>query len=154
MNICPERIEKMLCFFDEEFRYLQTVNVEYPRAEGVFKIGKTAYTKEDVKHVTALEIQLCFNQLCYAAFGEWMTEGKTGYTMQFENFLELMKENMFVLDAHLRFRKLIPKEETLTGKIEVAHTRKINELYLAHITCGIEGKFRGHVEFGLKLPQE
>lgn len=150
MEVSQQRIDEILKFFNPDCRYLQKASCEYPKAQGLFRIGPTFYTATPVDHATALEIQLCFNQLSYAAFGEWMHDGRMGDTIPFEQFLNLMKENMYVVDAHLRFRKMIQKNEVLTGNIEVIHAKKRKDLYLAHIACSIEGKFRGHVEFGLK----
>ena len=115
MQVPQERLLKVLELYKPECRYLIRADTEHPKANGIFRLGNTYYTSRKLTHITAIEAQLCLNQLCYAAFGEWLPQGRFDQTISFEKFLELMKENMFIVESNIRFRKPIPASEEVNG---------------------------------------
>ncbi len=150
-RVPKERLESVLELYKPDCRYLVEATVKYPKAEGRFKLGDTYYTTRKLEHMTTIEAQLCLNQLCYSAFGEWLLEGRFDEAMTFEEYLELMKENMFIIDSNIRFRKPIPTNGDIHGKIEVMKVKRHGNLYLAFLDYDLEqGKSKGKLELALK----
>jgi len=152
MQVPQERLESVLELYKPDCRYLVEATAEYPKAEGKFKLGDTYYTTRKLEHMTSIEAQLCLNQLCYSAFGEWLPEGRFDVTMTFEKYLELMKENMFIIDSNIRFRKPIPTNGEIQGVVELTKIKRHGNLYLAFLDYDLEqGKSKGNLELALKL---
>jgi len=152
MKVPQERLERVLEIYKPDCRYLIETNIEYPKAEGRFKIGSTYYATQKLEHMTSIEAQLCLNQLCFSAFGEWFPAGRFDKTMTFDRFLELMKENTFVIDSHIRFKKSIPTDKEIQGQIELMRIRRHGNLYLIFCDYELEqGKSKGNLELALKL---
>ena len=152
MQVPQERLESVLELYKPDCRYLVEATAEYPKAEGKFKLGNTYYTTKKLEHMTSIEAQLCLNQLCYSAFGEWLPEGRFDEAMTFDDYLELMKENMFIIDSNIRFRKPIPTNGDIQGQIELMKIKRHGDLYLALLDYDLEqGKSRGKMELALKL---
>ena len=155
MQVPKERLESVLELYKPGCRYLVEATVEYPKAKGKFKLGDTYYTTRKLEHMTSIEAQLCLNQLCYSAFGEWLPEGRFDEAMTFEDYLELMKENMSIIDAdirfRIRFRKPIPTNGDIQGQIELMKIKRRGDLYLAFLDYDLEqGKSKGKMELALK----
>lgn len=151
MQVPQERLDNVLEIYKPDWRYLIEANVDYPKAEGKFRISGDAYTTKNVEHMTLLDAGACLNQLCFSAFGEWLSEGRFEETMPFERFLELMKENSFAIDAHIRFRKPIPTNREIQGQVELMKIKKRGGLYLAFLDYNLEqGKSKGSLELALK----
>ena len=70
-------LDTMLESYKPEFRYLVKAKFQYPYAEGIFKIPKTAYGIEgkDTGHFTLIELGFCYNQLAYTFFAEAFEKG-------------------------------------------------------------------------------
>jgi hypothetical protein len=151
MQVPQERLESVLELYKPECRYLVEATAEYPKAEGKFKLGNTYYTTRKLEHMTSIETQLCLNQLSYSAFGEWLPEGRFDKAMTFDDYLELMKENVFIIESNIRFRKPIPTNGDIQGQIELMKIKRHGELYLAFLDYDLEqGKSRGNMELALK----
>lgn len=152
MKIIQEKLAKVLEIYKPDCRYLVESNINYPRAEGKFKLGETYYTTKKLEHMTSIEAQLCLNQLCFSAFSEWLPEKRFDETITFEKYLDLMKENMFIIESKIRFRKPIPSNECIQGQIELMKIKAHDGLYLAFLDYDLEqGKSKGNLELALKL---
>jgi len=152
VQVPQARLGRVLELYKPDCRYLVEATTEYPKTEGRFKLGDTYYTTKKLEHMTSIEAQLCLNQLCYSAFGEWLPAGRFDETMTFELYLELMKENMFIIDSNIRFRKPIPTNGNIQGQIELMKIKRHGDLYLAFLDYDLEqGKSRGKMELALKL---
>jgi len=152
MQVPQERLNKILEIYKPDCRYLVEANIAYPKAEGKFKLGEIFYATRPVEHLTSIEAQLCLNQLCFSAFGEWLPQGRFEEAMPFEKFLELMKENMFIINSTIGFRKPIPTNGEIQGQIELMKMKRHGGLYLAFLDYNLEqGKSRGNLELALKL---
>jgi hypothetical protein len=152
MQVPQERLTKVLDLYKPDCKYLIEANVDYPKADGRFKLGDTYYTARKMEHMTSIEAQLCLNQLCYTAFGEWVLQGRFEQAMPFEKFLELMKENMFIVNSTIGFRKPIPTNKEIQGQVELMKIKRHGGLHLAFLDYNLEqGKSRGNLELALKL---
>ena len=152
IQIPQERLERVLELYKHDCRYLIEANIEYPKADGKFKLDDTYYTSIKLEHMTSIEAQLCLNQLCYSAFGEWLSEGRFEEVMAFDKYLELMKENMFIIDSNIKFRKPIPTNGDIQGQIELIKIKRHDDLYLAFLDYELEqGKSKGKMELALKM---
>ena len=152
MQVPQERLESLLEIYKPDWRYLVEAKVDYPKAEGRFKVSGEAYTTRKLEHMTAIDAGACLNQLCYSAFGEWLPEGRFEDAMPFERFLELMKESSFIIDTNIRFRKPIPINQEVNGEVELIKIKRHCDLYLAFLDYDLEqGKSKGKMELALKL---
>ena len=102
MQVPEAKLDRVLELYKPDCRYLVEATTEYPKAEGRFRMGSTYYATQKVEHMTLIEAQLCLNQLCYSAFGEWLPEGRFDEKVSFDDYLELMKENMFIVESNIR----------------------------------------------------
>ncbi|MBW2991830.1 hypothetical protein KY345_01290 [Candidatus Woesearchaeota archaeon] len=152
MQIPQERLGKILELYKPECRYLVESSVNFPKAAGIFKIEDTYYTSQKLEHMTSIEAQFCLNQLSYAAFSEWTQKNRfENLDLPFEDYLWLMKENMFIVDSKIRFQKPISKDKEIPAIIELVNSRRIENLYLAFLDYNIEDKSKGRLELALKL---
>lgn len=152
MQVPQERLNRVLEIYQPDCRFLLEANADYPKAEGKFRVGITYYTTSKVEHMTSIEAQLCLNQLCFSAFGEWLPQGRFDKTINFEEYLRLMKENMFIVESSIRFRKPIPTDRDLQGQIEVMKIKRHGDLYLACLNYEVEeSKSKGNLKLALKL---
>ncbi len=152
MQIPNKKIERILELYKPECRFLIKAPLEASKANGRFRIIENFYATQLVEHMTSIEAQFCLNQLCYAASSEWLADGRFGVTIGFERFLELMKENMFVIDSNIRFKKPIPTNNDIQGQVELMKVRKYGNLYLAFLDYELEqGKSKGNLELALKI---
>ena len=148
-----EILERTQEIYKPEVTYLKEFSAEFPNANGVFSLGDTFYTAEKLNHMTSIEAQLCLNQLSYAAFARWLQERQiSDLNISLEKYLELMKENMFVINSQIKFRKPIETNKRIKGEMKVVRTRRHGNLYLAFIEHEFEGgKEEGTLELALKL---
>ncbi|MEM7814828.1 MAG: FcoT family thioesterase, partial [Candidatus Aenigmatarchaeota archaeon] len=138
MQVPHETLRRVLELYNPNCRYLVEADVDYPSANGKFILGPTAYA-QDMKHMTAIEAQLCLNQLCYAAFGVWLPQGMLGPAVKFPDYAALMKENMFIIDSRIRFEKPIPKDaEFVHGGVKVEKAKNRRDLHLARLSFEFE----------------
>ncbi|MBW2990401.1 hypothetical protein KY348_01715 [Candidatus Woesearchaeota archaeon] len=154
MKTPQERLDIVLNEYICDCRYLIKAKVDFPRAEGIFKIEDTFYAnpRTKLKHMTDIEAKFCLNQLCYAAFGEWIMEKRLEhFTTSFEEYLGLMHENVFIIESNIRFKKPISTESPINGVIEVKKIKRVGRLYLAFLDYDIgDGKSKGKIEAALK----
>ena len=147
-----EKLDKILEMYKPDCKYLVEVNSEYPKAQGKFKLNPTYYVINAFEHMTSIEVQLCLNQLCYSAFGDWFPEGKFEKKIYFDEYLELMKENMFIINSNIRFKKPIKTNKEILGQIKLTKTKTYGNLCLAFLDYDLEqGKSVGRLELALKL---
>ena len=63
-----------------------------------------------------------------------------------------MKENMFILNSTIGFRKPIPTNKEIQGQVELMKIKRHGGLHLAFLDYNLEqGKSRGNLELALKL---
>jgi len=152
MQVPQAKLDRVLELYKPDCRYLIEATTEHPKAEGKFRMGSTYYATQKVEHMTSIEAQLCLNQLCYSAFGEWLPEGRFDEKVSFDDYLELMKENMFIVESNIRFRKPIPTNGDIQGQIELMKVKRHGNLYLVFCDYELEqGKSKGNLELALKL---
>jgi len=154
MQIPADVIEKALEGYKQEAKYLVGASVEYPKAEGIFRLGKTCYADENtnIDHFTAVESQICLNQLCYSAFGYWIKTGELeALPVTFDEFMEMRKGSMFVTEAHTKFKRVISTGRNIQGRFKIEKSKKFGELYIAHLTFDFEDRSAyGKLEVAVK----
>jgi len=154
MKIPQERLDVVLNEYIPDCRYLIRAKVDFPRAEGTFRIEDTFYAnpRTKLKHMTDIEAKFCLNQLCYAAFGEWVMEKRLEhFTTSFEEYLGLMHENVFIIESNIRFKRPISTGSPFNGVIEVKRIKRVGGLYLTFLDYVLaNGKSKGKIEAALK----
>src|SRR5574342_717019 len=140
MNQIPRtQIDEVLSLYKPECKYLKEAYASYPRAEGTFVLGPTHYTQMPLTHMTSIEGQLCLNQLLYAAFGRWVQEGRfPTIPLTYEHYLNLVKENMFIIETQIRFSEPISAAQPAIGHISLSRLRHRGNLVLAFVDHDIE----------------
>lgn len=151
-----EKMERVLTLYRPESRYLVRASTEYPTATGTFRFGHspTSYSTRPFDHLTAVEAQLCFNQLAYVAFSEWIPGGKfEGLDLAFEGYLSLMQDRMLIIRADLQFRKSIAPGRDIQGKMTLDRKHKQGGIYIASLDYTLaDDRCVGKLELALKLP--
>jgi hypothetical protein len=152
IQVPQEHLDSILELYKPECRYLYDATLDFPKATGVFKLGDTYYTRERLAHMTSIEAQLCLNQLCYSAFGEWMSTKTLDHSIPFEEYLKKMKENMFIVDSRILFKMPIDSSKVLIGSIELMRLKKYDKIYLAILDYEFDDrKSKGQIKLALRL---
>lgn len=151
MIIPQSKLKRILDIYPSNCRYLAETDQEYPKAEGIFRIDKLFYTTEPFEHLSVIEALVCLNQLTYSAFGEWFSEGKFKEKIEFEKYLKLMKENMFIIEADIRFKQTILKEKEIKGELKLRKLAQQGNNLMGILEYDIEnGKSIGSLKLALK----
>ncbi len=116
MRISQELIEKVIEVYKPNYRYLKEATVDYPFAKVRFMLGETEYVAT-LQHMTDVEAQLCLNQICYVFFAQGILDQKWELpkTFTLDDFLELRKEGMFIVESHKRFVRETNPGEAFNG---------------------------------------
>ncbi len=151
-----EKMERVLMLYRPESRYLVSASTEYPAAMGTFRFGHSppSYSNRPFDHLTAIEAQLCFNQLAYVAFSEWIPEGKfEGLQLPLDEYLSLMQDRMLILRSDLRFRKAIRSGQEIYGRMTVDKKHRQGSIHVITLDCTLaDDRCIGKLELALKLP--
>jgi len=143
MIVPEESIREVLSLYKPEQRILQSANIDYPKIEGHFLIGKTYYTLSPFEHATDIEIQLCLNQLAYVGISETI---KLSLDPLFKgiDFKNLQKEGMYIIESRKRFKRQINPNKEIEGSILIKE--KINKMGI--IFCYADFQFENKSCFG------
>ncbi|MEK6951992.1 MAG: FcoT family thioesterase [Nanoarchaeota archaeon] len=132
MKISQELVDKVVAVYKPNYRYLKEADVNFPVARGIFQLGETEYM-QTLQHLTDVEAQLCLNQLSYVFFGNEINakrwEGLRDLT--FDDYLELRKEGMFIVESHKKFHKETNPREPFEGIMRLVRAKKRGNIYLA-----------------------
>lgn len=152
--VSQEHIREVLAIYREPYRFLREAYQEYPRARGVCLIGETPYTTEPIEHVAAHEGLWCMYQLAYAAFPQWIGEGRfPGLRFSLREFVGYQNEHMKLVESAttIRFREEMTKEEPLQLSAELRGCRRQQDSWFAIVEYQIEqGKADGTLKLVLK----
>ena len=122
MQIPQPTIDTMLEAYKPECRYLVRAELEYPEATGLFKIPSTFYGNDcTLRHLAAVELVLCYNQLSYVMVAEALRNGQIEQlgTIPLEQFKQYQLEDSLIVGIDkLKFRKPVEASE-FPGRITV-----------------------------------
>lgn len=152
MKVPQELVDKVVQVYKPNYRYLKSAEVDFPVARGRFQLGETEYM-ETLQHVTDVEAQLCLNQLCYVFFGQGVIEKRWEglEDLTFDDYLELRKEGMFVVDSHKTFKRETNPREAFDGQIRLMKVRRHHNIYVAKLDFDLnEGASVGELSLVLK----
>ena len=133
-----EHVHAMLSMYTSACTYLIRACIDENTATGVFKIGRTWYTQENLLHLTAIEAQICLNQLLYVAGFAWQATNETSQHSPLPEYRALMREDMFIIETKLRFTNTITKDNELEGKLTLERVRSRGNLTLGYARGNIE----------------
>ena len=132
MKIPQELIDKVVAIYKPNYRYLKEADVDFPVIRGKFQLGETEYM-QTLQHLTDVEAQLCLNQLSYVFFGNEINtkrwEGLRDLT--FDDYLELRKEGMFIVESNKKFHRETNPREQFSGVLKLIRTKKKGRIHLA-----------------------
>jgi len=146
-------IEKILEKYKPNYRYLKKAYISYPSCKAIFRIGETEYM-EDLCHLTDVEAQLCLNQLCYVFFSQIILDKKCKglENLSLEEYLNLEKENMFILESNKKFKNKINSKKDIKGEAQLMNLRKAGKAYIAKVRYSLEeNSSYGYLILGLKI---
>ena len=134
MRIPQELVDKVVAVYKPNYRYLKQADVDFPIARGTFQLGKTEYV-QTLQHLTDIEAQLCHNQLSYVFFGNEINLNRWNglKDLTFDDYLELRKEGMFIVESHKKFRKETNPEEPFEGIVRLTRSKTRGNIHLANL---------------------
>jgi len=157
MEVPQHRLEKVLAtIYKPECRYLKSVELDLLKAKGTFEIDETFYTIEPLKHLAEAEAKICLCQLAYAALAEWIDNGEfEDINLEFDEYLALMKENMYIVDSRLKFKEHIDSAGPFTLEMQFRQEKTLKNTHLARFDYNFaDGKAVGEIWFALVLKGE
>ena len=157
MEVPQHRLEKVLAtIYKPECRYLKSVELDLLKAKGQFKVGGTFYTIEPLKHLTEAEAKICLCQLAYVALAEWIDNGEVeSINLEFDEYLALMREDMYIVDSRVKFKGHIDSDEPFTLEMQFRQEKTLKNTHLARFDYSFaDGKATGEIWFALVLKGE
>lgn len=155
MNIPRQTLEKALSQYREGCKYLAEAELNYPEANGLFRIPYSSYSYCE-GHLNAVEMTICYNQLAYAMFTEAFRRGLVEEVgkMPLEEFNKYKLGNTFIVNMNnILFKEQINPAE-FRGKIRLKEVipKKENTLYFFKTDFDFEsGKAKGEIDLALVL---
>ncbi|MFW6224631.1 MAG: FcoT family thioesterase [Bacteroidota bacterium] len=125
-----ELIETFLQPYDNEVRYLQSFKLSGNKGIGVFRIQHNFYsTFVATRHFTAVELQLCLNQLLYVYFAQKGIFDFLKHEGVFREVLKFQNSKTFITEQFVRYKKAIDVSKEIIGEVELIRSKKIRETY-------------------------
>ncbi len=156
MNVEQSNLENIIRMYVPECRYLVSAELDFPIAKGLFKIPTSFYVS-DTGHFNAVELIICYNQLAYVLFAEYIKVGliKEFREFPFEKFKQSkLASNCFIVGMNnVKFRRPINPRE-FRGNIKVVEviSKKNNSLYFLKTEYDFEnGKQTGEIDLALVI---
>jgi hypothetical protein len=129
------------CFlkaYNEKSRFLNSFELIEKTGVGIFSVNSDFYCPidEPADYFTAVELQVCLNQLLYAYFSHL---GLFDYVIEEkEKFIEAVENNCFITEQNIRFKKELRILKNIEGKIEIKKAKKIHDI--SFMECEFEFK--------------
>ncbi|MBD3259032.1 hypothetical protein GF371_00190 [Candidatus Woesearchaeota archaeon] len=153
------QLDRIMETYEPEYRLLVRAELSPRTARGYFRLRDKPYgSKQPQEHAGFDELGYCLEQLTYAAFGEWLQNGRVeNFDIDFSDFLKMRKANLIQVEAikEGRFRKKIKRKtkEPIVCDIELTRARRFGNTCLAIVDYSFEGgRASGQLEFGILLP--
>jgi hypothetical protein len=156
MKVPQERMEKVLALYKPECRYLKSADLDLLKATGEFEISETFYTAEPLEHLAEAEAKMCLCQLAYVAFAEWIDAGEfESINLEFDEYLELMKENMYIIESRIKFKNQIDTSKPFKLEMQFRQEKPFSNTRIARFDYSFaDGKAKGEIWFALVLSTE
>jgi hypothetical protein len=144
-------IESFLMPYKKNVQFLQSFQLVGQKGIGKFKINSQFYSVfNEGNHFTAAELQISLNQLLYIYFAYM---GLFDYVEQ-ENIehelLSIQKENSFITEETIHFRKAIEAEKEIMGEIEIVRSKRVGDVSFFECDYNFEKNCFGVVKIVLK----
>ena len=121
-------IDTFLNPYKKEARFLQSFELMKNKGISTFKVNSDFYfTPQSSHHFTAVELQICLNQLLYVYFAHLGLYGNDWNAVMDFDFVNKITENDFIIEQKTHFKKEIDTSKNIRGEIEVMHTKKIGK---------------------------
>lgn len=132
MLISNEQLEQILSIYKPEYRMLRTAEVGEAYARATFFVSDNSFMQNPIGHVTGVQTQLCLTQLMYAAGSVWAEQEKFGRVVSFEEYLQLMAENVLFVEATTRFSSQIQPNTLFDGELSEVTMTNGGGLYIMY----------------------
>jgi hypothetical protein len=125
-----EIIETFLSPYKEESRFLKSFELLDNKGVATFRVNSDFYciTKTPVHHFTAIELQVCLNQLLYIYFAHLGLFDNYLDLPRDNTFIKTLNENNFITEQITHFKKDIDSSQIIHGEIKVIKTKKIDHI--------------------------
>jgi len=156
MDIEQYNLEYILGMYVPECRYLINAELEFPVGKGLFRIPKSFYAKA-TGHFNAVELIICYNQLAYVMFAEFIMHGLipefSGSSFEEFKRFRLLTNSFIVGMNNVKFRRPIdPREFKGQIRLEKVITKRNNSLYFLKTEYNFEdGKQTGNIDLAVVL---
>ena len=137
--------------YKKDCQFLQSFKLVDNKGVGMFKTNSDFYSVfEKGNHFTAVELQVCLNQLLYTYFGYI---GLFDYVENIDDenkLLNIQKENTFITEQSVHFKKEIQISDEIVGEIQITKAKKIGNLTLMECNYKFGDGCFGMVKVALK----
>ena len=147
-------IQYILQTYNEKSRFLQSFHLEEEKKGfALFKISSEFYCPKDqpAEYLTAVELQVCLNQLLYAYFSQL---GLFDFILRKENCYESLIKSIindcYVVGQNFKFKKKIAVKELLHANILIKKAKKIRDTSFMLCQFNFENFCYGEITVVLK----
>jgi hypothetical protein len=125
-----EIIETFLSPYKKESRLLKSFELVGNKGIATFMANSDFYciTQEPVHHFTAVELQVCLNQLIYVYLAHLGIYGENFNISTKEDFIKTLNSNNFITEQITHFKKEIDSSQIIHGEIEMLKSKKIGKM--------------------------
>lgn len=123
-------LDLFLSAYKKETQFLDSFELVGNKGTATFITNSKFYslTKLPVDHFTAVELQICLNQLLFIYFAHLGLFDKEIIPTISNNFIDSLAKNNFITEQITHFKKDINPSEIIRGEIEVLRSKKIGNV--------------------------
>jgi hypothetical protein len=143
-------IASFLSPYNKQSQFLKDFRLIGEKGIGIFEPNSDFYciNHQPVHHFTAVELQICLNQLLYTYFGHL---GLFKQIDDNEEYIKHLNANNFIIEQSTHFKKVIDVSHPIQGEINICYKRVVgNSLYI-ECKFSFEGSCYGKVKSILKM---
>jgi hypothetical protein len=120
-------IDTFLKPYKKVTQFLQSFELIKNKGISTFKVDCGFYfTPQSSHHFTAVELQVCLNQLLYVYFAHLGLYGDNWDCTKDTGFVNMLTKNDYIIEQKTSFKKEIDTSKLIHAEIEVIHTKKID----------------------------
>jgi len=128
-------IEALLSPYNENSRFLKSFELLGEKGLASFETNSNFYciSQQPVHHFTAVELQVCLNQLLYTYFARLGLLNYDKNASLNPDFINALNANNFIIEQNTHFKKAINASQPIKGEIEITKSKKIGDS--SYIEC-------------------
>ncbi len=125
-----ELIDTFLQPYNEAVRYLKSFELSGNKGVGKFQIFNNFYsTFITARHFTAVELQICLNQLLYVYYAHIGIFNFLKNDGMFQGVMEFQNSKTFITEQFVKYKNPIDVSKEIIGEVEMVCSKKIKSTY-------------------------